>query len=55
MRGDDLRGLVRSGAADAELEARISALWGRRNDRYSELRTAKTADLPKIEMSYIGG
>jgi hypothetical protein len=26
-----------------------------REDRYSELRTAATAGLPKVEMSYIGG
>jgi hypothetical protein len=26
-----------------------------RSDRYSELRTAETAALPKVEMSYIGG
>jgi GTP 3',8-cyclase len=55
VRGEDLRSLIRSGVADQALEARISALWLRRNDRYSEVRTAKTADLPKIEMSYIGG
>jgi GTP 3',8-cyclase len=55
MRGHDLRALVRSEAGDAELEAAISAIWSRRTDRYSELRTDETADLPKIEMSYIGG
>jgi GTP 3',8-cyclase len=55
VRGHDLRALVRSTADDAELEAAIAAVWTRRTDRYSELRTAKTADLPKIEMSYIGG
>ena len=55
VRGHDLRALVRSTADDAELEAAIAAVWSRRTDRYSELRTEKTADLPKIEMSYIGG
>jgi cyclic pyranopterin phosphate synthase len=55
VRGHDLRALVRSTADDAALEAAIAAIWSRRTDRYSELRTAKTADLPKIEMSYIGG
>jgi cyclic pyranopterin phosphate synthase len=30
-------------------------IWTRRTDRYSELRTAETALLPKVEMSYIGG
>src|SRR6266545_2186248 len=54
VRGHDLRALVRSDASDADITAAIEAIWSRRTDRYSELRTAKTADLPKIEMSYIG-
>ncbi len=55
VKGRDLRALVRSGADDAALSDEIAALWSVRTDRYSELRSAKTADLPKIEMSYIGG
>ncbi|MHB8643558.1 MAG: GTP 3',8-cyclase MoaA [Gaiellaceae bacterium] len=55
LKGHDLRELVRSGADDPELAATIGSVWSRRSDRYSELRSAKTADLPKIEMSYIGG
>jgi cyclic pyranopterin phosphate synthase len=55
VRGHDLRDLVRSGASDADLEAAIAAIWSRRTDRYSDLRSANTVDLPKIEMSYIGG
>src|SRR4051794_26040375 len=55
VRGNDLRALVRSGASDADLEAEIAAIWSRRTDRYSDLRSANTVDLPKIEMSYIGG
>src|SRR5581483_6113144 len=55
VRGHDLRGLVRGGATDAELDARIARIWGARADRYSELRTERTAALPKVEMSYIGG
>ena len=55
MRGHDLRALVRGGAADLELHDEIGRLWGRRTDRYSEIRSANTADLPKVEMSYIGG
>jgi cyclic pyranopterin phosphate synthase len=54
-RGHDLRGLLRDGASDEELSASIGAVWSRRSDRYSELRSAETADLPKVEMSYIGG
>ncbi len=55
-RGTDLRALLREqGASDAELHERISGVWLRRDDRYSELRTEQTAATPKIEMSYIGG
>jgi GTP 3',8-cyclase len=54
-RGHDLRGLLRSGATDAEVEAFLGAMWRARDDRYSEQRTAETAVLPKVEMSYIGG
>jgi cyclic pyranopterin phosphate synthase len=55
LEGEDLRSFLRGGVGDEALQSRIAALWGGRSDRYSELRTAKTADLPKIEMSYIGG
>jgi GTP 3',8-cyclase len=54
-RGHDLRAPLRLGASDAELAEQLRALWTRRTDRYSELRTAETASLPKVEMSYIGG
>jgi cyclic pyranopterin phosphate synthase len=46
---------VRGGAADHEIHAAVSGIWSKRADRYSEIRTAQTARLPKIEMSYIGG
>jgi cyclic pyranopterin phosphate synthase len=55
VRGHDLRALVRSDADDAGLQSAIAEVWSRRADRYSELRSAETAGLPKIEMSYIGG
>ncbi|MCS7007909.1 MAG: hypothetical protein NZL88_10175, partial [Gaiellaceae bacterium] len=55
VRGHDLRGLLRSEASDEELAAAIRAVWERRVDRYSELRTEETARLRKVEMSYIGG
>ena len=41
--------------ATTSLAATLRGVWGRRTDRYSELRTAETASLPKVEMSYIGG
>jgi cyclic pyranopterin phosphate synthase len=53
--GHDLRAMVRDGATDQELEAALAAIWAARDDRYSEIRTAETAQLPKVEMSYIGG
>jgi cyclic pyranopterin phosphate synthase len=53
--GHDLRAPLRLGASDEELAERIRSIWARRTDRYSELRTAQTTSLPKVEMSYIGG
>jgi cyclic pyranopterin phosphate synthase len=53
--GQDLRAPLREGASDEELRELIRGVWSRRVDRYSELRTAETAALPKVEMSYIGG
>ena len=55
VKGHDLRALLRGGASDPELEAAIAGIWSARTDRYSELRSAKTAGLEKVEMSYIGG
>jgi GTP 3',8-cyclase len=54
-RGTDLRGPLRAGASDNELTGLLTNLWRERTDRYSELRSAETVGLRKIEMSYIGG
>jgi cyclic pyranopterin phosphate synthase len=53
--GHDLRRPLRGGATDDEIEAAIRDIWERRDDRYSEIRSAATVALPKVEMSYIGG
>ncbi|HEX2200323.1 MAG TPA: GTP 3',8-cyclase MoaA [Burkholderiales bacterium] len=53
--GHDLKALVRGGASDAEIRNEIAAVWQARDDRYSEIRTAQTSSLKKVEMSYIGG
>ena len=53
--GHDLRTLLREGADDARIDAAIAHVWQQREDRYSEIRTAETGALRKIEMSYIGG
>ncbi|MBV8563296.1 MAG: GTP 3',8-cyclase MoaA, partial [Actinobacteria bacterium] len=54
-KGHDLRAPLRLGASDEELTETLRGIWGKRTDRYSELRTEETAALPKVEMSYIGG
>ena len=56
--GTDLRGPMRSGATDDALRGLITGIWGRREDRYSELRSFATAQdnaSKKIEMYQIGG
>ena len=53
--GHDLKSLLRGGASDGEIRNEIAAVWQRREDRYSEIRTAETAKAKKVEMSYIGG
>jgi GTP 3',8-cyclase len=53
--GFDLRELLRGGRSDEEIGDAVAAIWSRRADRYSEIRSESTRELPKIEMSYIGG
>jgi len=55
VKGHDLKSLLRSGASDEEISQKITHIWNRRSDRYSELRSENTIDLPKVEMSHIGG
>ena len=55
--GHDLLGTMRREQPDdEELFQIVAALWGKRQDRYSELRSAAPDTLPaKVEMSFIGG
>jgi cyclic pyranopterin phosphate synthase len=65
--GHDLRAPLREGASDDHLRAMLEQIWARRDDRYSELRTAATTsfaqrrpelalfDPTRVEMSRIGG
>jgi GTP 3',8-cyclase len=55
IKGHDFRALLRDGASDEQLSQAIAQVWGKRADRYSELRTENTVALPKVEMSHIGG
>lgn len=53
--GHDFRDMLRDGATNEEISTKIAQVWGRRGDRYSELRSTNTIALPKVEMSHIGG
>ncbi|HJS72391.1 MAG TPA: GTP 3',8-cyclase MoaA [Acidimicrobiia bacterium] len=51
--GTSLRDVIRTGG---DLGAAIDDVWGKRDDRYSEIRSSNTARLAvPVEMSYIGG
>jgi len=56
--GSDLRARLRDVTTDEELKALLSGIWRDRSDRYSEMRSEATDELPdrqRVEMSYIGG
>jgi cyclic pyranopterin phosphate synthase len=55
QRGFDLKSLIRGGRDDSAIADAVSAIWQRREDRYSQIRTAETAKERKVEMSFIGG
>jgi GTP 3',8-cyclase len=55
QRGYDLKSLLRGGADDAAIADAVAAIWQKRDDRYSQIRTAETAKARKVEMSFIGG
>jgi len=55
VKGFDFRQMLRDGATDEELSQAIARVWGKRADRYSEIRSENTVSLPKVEMSHIGG
>lgn len=51
--GTSLRDVIRSGG---DLGQAIDEVWGKRDDRYSEIRSSHTSRLSvPVEMSYIGG
>ena len=58
--GHDLRALLRGDFSDAQIGAALAGVWGRRSDRYSQLRGQAQADPAgqprrRVEMHYIGG
>lgn len=54
-KGTDLKTPLRDGATDDELLQIIGGMWGKRTDRYSEMRTEASQDDNRIQMYYIGG
>ena len=59
VKGTDLRGPLRAGATDDEIEQLVGGVWGKRTDRYSEIRTSLTDQnrerRDKVQMFHIGG
>jgi GTP 3',8-cyclase len=55
VQGHDFRDLLRDGATDEQISQAVERVWNLRTDRYSELRSENTGNLPKVEMSHIGG
>ena len=53
--GRDVRAVLRDGSTDEALVAFLADTWLAREDRYSELRSGSTSDLPKVEMFAMGG
>jgi GTP 3',8-cyclase len=55
IKGHDFKSMLRSNATDEAIAQAIARIWGKRTDRYSEIRSEGTVALPKVEMSHIGG
>jgi cyclic pyranopterin phosphate synthase len=53
--GYDLKTIIRNGASEQDVLNYFKDIWTKRSDRYSELRFINKSNLPKVEMSYIGG
>jgi cyclic pyranopterin phosphate synthase len=53
--GFDVRAPLRAGVPDETLRQIIASIWSRREDRYSEVRSAATEPMERVEMSRIGG
>ena len=53
--GYDLKTIIRNGASEQDVLNYFKDIWTKRSDRYSELRFINKNNLPKVEMSYIGG
>ena len=54
-KGHDFRSLLRNNNEDELIRQKLASVWASREDRYSDIRTAATKDLIRVEMSHIGG
>lgn len=53
--GHDLKSLIKMGAESIDLTEAIAAVWGKREDRYSEIRQSITSKSKPVQMHFIGG
>ena len=53
--GHDLKSLINMGADVTDLRDAVIALWSKRTDRYSEVRTIRKLETRPVEMHFIGG
>ena len=53
--GFDIKSVIRSDNYEEKLLEFFKKIWMERSDQYSQIRFSSKRDLPKVEMSYIGG
>ena len=53
--GHDLKSLIKLGADSNDIANAITALWGKREDRYSEIRQNIESNSKPVQMHFIGG
>ena len=53
--GYDIKEIIRSNNFEPSFLNFFEVLWHKREDQYSQIRFTKKSEMPKVEMSYIGG
>ena len=53
--GYDLKSLIKMGAESKDMTDAIAAIWGNRDDRYSEIRQSIATKSKPVQMHFIGG
>ena len=54
-RGHDLKSMMNMGADEEDLRVAVLSVWGKRADRYSEIRNQRKQTTRPVEMHFIGG